>query len=56
MAENRIVAVVNDFEAITRPKARLRTSIMSKLQASVMAVVNARRKPDSHGIHNCYPE
>ena len=47
MAENRNVAVVGNFEAIMRPKARL----VGRLQASAIAMLKAGRKPDRHRIY-----
>lgn len=56
MAENRNVAVVDGFEAVMKPKARLSKGMVCRMQASVMAMLKAGTKPDSHGIHKCHLE
>ena len=54
MAQNRNVAVVDDFEAIMIPKARLRKGMVGRMQPSAIAMLKTGRKPDGHGIYKCY--
>jgi hypothetical protein len=52
MAEKGNATMVEDFDTIMKStEVRLSKGMVGTMQASAMAMLKARRKPDGHGIY-----